>query len=259
MDQMLEPRGLGRWLRRLEGHPKRAVLEMLLLRSLKQAVYDIVNVGHFGLASESYLHFTSPIRRYPDLEVHRAVKHLLRGGKPDVTPAAVEALRAKATQSSQRERAAMEVEREVVDLYRTLFMRDRIGQVFEGTVTALVGSGLYITLDHPFVDVLLRFEAMGPDHYEATEDELGVVGLRSGDSIGLGDRVVITIDDVAVLRRTVYARRVPPESLLKKLEADPKGQRGRGRAQPPARGQNGARGGRAQRPAGGGKRGPRRK
>jgi len=196
---------------------------------LKQAVYDIANVGHFGLASESYLHFTSPIRRYPDLEVHRAVKHMLRGGKPAVSAAAIEQLRAKATQSSTRERAAMEVEREVVDLYRTLFMRDRIGSVFEGTVTALVGSGLYITLDHPFVDVLMRFEAMGPDRYEATEDELGAVGLRSGDTISLGDRVVVTIDDVAVLRRTTYARRVPPEKMLEKLERENKRTRGRER------------------------------
>jgi ribonuclease R len=127
----------------------------------------------------------------------------------------------------------MEVEREVVDLYRTLFMRDRIGSVFEGTVSALVGSGLYITLDHPFVDVLVRFEALGPDRYEASEDELTAVGLRSGDTISLGDRVIVTIEDVAVLRRTTYARRVPPEKVLEKLEREQKRsrgeQRGRGR------------------------------
>jgi ribonuclease R len=112
-------------------------------------------------------------------------------------------------------------------------MRDRIGSVFEGTVTALVGSGLYVTLDHPFVDVLVRFEALGPDRYEAREDELAAVGLRSGDTISLGDRVVITIEDVAVLRRTTYARRIPPEKVLEKLEREHKPsrgeQRGRGR------------------------------
>src|SRR5690606_38027853 len=147
-----------KWLRKIHEHPRHHVLEMLLLRSLKQAAYDIVNIGHFGLASDNYLHFTSPIRRYPDVQVHRAVKHLLRGGTPDTSTAAVEALRASATRSSERERAAMEVEREVSDLYRALYMRDHIGEVYDGTVTAIVGSGLYVRLEEPFVDVLVRFE-----------------------------------------------------------------------------------------------------
>jgi ribonuclease R len=209
---MLAPAGVGKWLASIHDHPRRQVLEMLLLRSLKQAVYDIVNIGHFGLASDNYLHFTSPIRRYPDILVHRAVKSLLHGGKPDVTPAGIEALRASATNASVRERAAMDVEREVVDLYRALYMRDHVGEVYDGTVTTVVGSGLYTTLDHPFIDVLVRYEGLGPDRYEASEDELSVVGVRSGDTVSLGDKIVVTIDDVAVLRRTVYARRVPPDS-----------------------------------------------
>src|SRR5690606_25513186 len=146
--------------------------EMLLLRSLKQAVYDIVNIGHFGLASDNYLHFTSPIRRYPDLEVHRAVKRLLRGEKPETSTAAIETLRAAATAASMRERAAIEVEREVVHLYRALDATLLVGEQFEGTVTALVGSGLYVSLDEPFLDVLVRFESIGPDRYEASEHEL---------------------------------------------------------------------------------------
>lgn len=108
----------------------------------------------------------------------------------------------------------MEIEREVVDLYRALLMRDRIGDVAEGTVTGLVGSGVFVALDDPFVEVLVRFEAMGADRYEMTEDELSVVGARSGDTIALGDRMVVTIEDVAVLRRTVYAARVVPEGAL---------------------------------------------
>jgi ribonuclease R len=155
--------------------------------------------------------------------VHRAVKHLLRGGKPDQSAAAIEALRAHATVASTRERAAMEVEREVVDLYRTLLMRDKIGQAIEGTVTAVVGSGLYVTLDQPFVDVLVRWEALGPDHYEASENELEAIGLRSGDRVALGDRILVQIDDVAVLRRAVFARRIPPENVVRASE----GKRGR--------------------------------
>jgi ribonuclease R len=203
---------------------------MLLLRTLKQAVYDTHNVGHFGLASANYLHFTSPIRRYPDVQVHRAVKGLLRGGKPDTDAAALQALAQSASAASTRERASMEVEREVVDLYRALLMRDRIGQSFEGTITALVGSGAYVTLLEPFVDVLVRFESMGPDRYEISDDELSIVGTRSGDTIALGDPIVVTIEDVAVLRRTVYARRVIPEKVLAALESgDRSPKRGRGK------------------------------
>jgi ribonuclease R len=218
LDSLSEPRGVSRWLAKIQKHPRKNVLEMLLLRSLKQAVYDVSNVGHFGLASEAYVHFTSPIRRYPDVEIHRAVKHLVRGGKPNTTAAALESLSQAATRASTRERAAMEIEREVVDLHRCLLMRDRIGDTLEGTVSAIVGSGAFVSLDEPFVDVLVRFEGLGPDRYEQGEDQISVVGARSGDTISLGDRMLVTVEDVAVLRRAVYARRVLPEALVAKLE-----------------------------------------
>jgi ribonuclease R len=163
------------------------------------------------------VHFTSPIRRYPDILVHRAVKALLRGGKPKNYPAAIEALKESAQRASERERAAMEIEREVVDLYRALLMRDRIGDAAEGTVTALVGSGVFVALDEPFVEVLVKFESMGPDHYQLSDDELSVVGSRSGDTIALGDRMAVVIEDVAIMRRTVYARRVLPDALREQL------------------------------------------
>ena len=232
LEAIREHGGVSRWLTKIQKHPRKTVLEMLLLRSLKQATYDITNVGHYGLASTAYVHFTSPIRRYPDVLVHRAVKHLLRGGKrgpagfrgqsPEnvshtsskhLSPA-LEALREAAQLASERERASMEIEREVVDLYRALLMRDRIGDLAEGTVTGLVGSGAFVSLDEPFVEVLVKLEALGPDHYEFSDDELSLVGVRSGDTISLGDRMAVTIEDVAVLRRTVYAARVVPEALL---------------------------------------------
>jgi ribonuclease R len=160
------------------------------------------------------VHFTSPIRRYPDLEIHRTVKALIRGAKPDTSAAGLESLADSATRSSLRERASMEIEREVVDLHRALLMRDRIGDVLEGTVTGLTGTGAYVSLDAPYVDVLVRFESMGPDRYELGDDEITLVGQRSGDTIALGDRMVVTIEDVAVLRRTVYAKRVLPAGLV---------------------------------------------
>ena len=220
-DAMTEPLGVAQFLARAQKHEKKQVLEMLLLRSLKQAAYDTTNIGHFGLASKNYVHFTSPIRRYPDVQVHRAVKAILRGHKPDTSPAAREALQLSATLSSARERAVMDIEREVVDLYRCLLMREHVGETFEGTVSALVGSGAFISLDAPFVDVLVRYEAMGPDQYSLADDELSVVGARSGDTIALGDRVLVTIEDVAILRRQTYGRRIPPEALLEKLKDAP--------------------------------------
>jgi ribonuclease R len=220
-EEMAEPLGVARFLARAQKHERKQVLEMLLLRSLKQAAYDTTNIGHFGLASKNYVHFTSPIRRYPDVQVHRAVKAILRGIKPDSSPAARDALQLSATLSSARERAVMDIEREVVDLYRCLLMREHIGETFEGTVSALVGTGAFVSLDAPFCDVLVRYEAMGPDQYNLSEDELSAVGARSGDTISLGDRVEVTIEDVAILRRQTYGRRLPPDTVLAKLKDAP--------------------------------------
>jgi ribonuclease R len=208
LDDALEPKKLASLLKKLAAHPQKQVLHMLLLRAMKQAVYDVVNVSHFGLASPAYVHFTSPIRRYPDLLVHRAVRALLRDEPIDRSGPAHEALRAAAMTASEREREAMEVEREVVDLYRALFMRGHLGRVYEGTVTGLVGSGVFVNVADPFVDVLVRLESLGADRYEVDEEKLRIIGARSGDRIALGDRMLLEIEDVSVLRRTVYGRRV---------------------------------------------------
>jgi ribonuclease R len=106
----------------------------------------------------------------------------------------------------------MEVERAIVDLYRTFMMKEHLGERFEGTVTAVVGSGLFVQLDDPFVDVLVRLEDLGQDRYEVDDDALRVVAARSGDVVALGDRMLVEIMDAAILRRTVYARRIGGES-----------------------------------------------
>lgn len=219
-DTLESPLGVSRWLKRIAKHPLRLVLEGLLLRSLKMAQYDIKNIGHFGLASESYLHFTSPIRRYPDLLVHRLAKGLLRGGAIITSVEGIEALRAKATRASEVERVVMQAEREVVDVYRCLLMQDKVGEVYEARVTGLSGSGLYAVLDDPFLDVMVRFESMGPDRYDASDDALSIVGQRSGDRVSLGDRITVVIEDVALLRRTIYGRRVPPAQVLNAAGGD---------------------------------------
>ena len=203
-----DPKKLTTLLKQLADHPKANVLNMLLLRSMKQATYDVVNIGHFGLASKAYLHFTSPIRRYPDLVVHRSVHRVLKNEPIDRSEEGITVLGEAAFAASTAERKVMEVEREVTDLYRAVLMRDKIGERFEGTVTALVGSGVFVALDAPFVDVLVKFDDLGGDRYELDEDGLRAVAARSGDVVQLGDRMMVQIIDVAILRRSVLGRRI---------------------------------------------------
>src|SRR6185436_17975172 len=132
--------------------------------------------------------------------------------------------------ASERERKAMEVEREVVDLYRALFMRSRIGDTFPGTVTGLVGTGVFVNIDDPFVDVLVRMESLGPDEYQIDDEGLRVIGARSGDRIAIGDPMLVQIEDVAILRRTVYGRRLVAAG--EHVEERPR-RRGLGRRAPP--------------------------
>jgi ribonuclease R len=207
VEETKDPKSLARLLKSWADHPAASVFQMLLLRSMKQASYDIVNLGHFGLASKAYLHFTSPIRRYPDLVVHRITHAALLGEPINKGDDATEKLREAALASSTAERKAMEVERNVVDLHRAVLMREHIGERYEGTVTGLVGSGAFVSLDAPFVDVLLRFDDMA-EPYEISDDGLFAFGKRSGERVSLGDRLMVEVVDAAVLRRTVYGRRV---------------------------------------------------
>jgi ribonuclease R len=212
VDAARTPAGLKRVLERLRGHPAEKALSFQLLRSLKQATYDVVNLGHFGLASSDYLHFTSPIRRYPDLIVHRLLKSRLAGqGKPaggfkapSIAPVPDRyALQKMAADSSFSERSAMEVEREVVDLYRAFFLRDRIGDVFDGVISGVMGFGVFVVVDQPFVEGLVRVEALSDDYYVFDEASARLVGRRSGRTFALGDSVRVEVQSVSVVRRKI--------------------------------------------------------
>ncbi|HZO15252.1 MAG TPA: ribonuclease R [Polyangiaceae bacterium] len=217
-----DPQKLTRFLRKIGNHPRREILHMLLLRALTQACYDPTNIGHFGLASGAYLHFTSPIRRYPDLVVHRVVRQALRGEKPARDDASAEALRRAALLASEQERNAMEAEREVTDVYRALLMRSHIGKTFEGTVSSVTPIGLWTRLTDPFVDVLVPLDALGHDAYEVDDAGLRASGVRSGDSITLGDKLVVLIEDVSLVRRLVFARRVLDDQPRRKSRSTKK-------------------------------------
>ena len=219
LDEARTPKGLGQLLERLKGHPSEKPLSFQLLRSLKQASYDMVNVGHFGLASQAYIHFTSPIRRYPDVVAHRRLKQRLALlGKPAggfTAPAEgidgangelSTALATVAAESSFAERKAMEIEREVVDLYRAYFMRDRVGDVFEGTISAVTSFGIFVSVDEPFIEGLVRMEELGDDIFSFEESALRLVGRRSGRTFSLGDTVSVEILSVSVARRRIDFR-----------------------------------------------------
>ncbi|WP_257447324.1 ribonuclease R [Archangium lipolyticum] len=161
----ITPKALNAFMAQLQGHPEERALNQLLLRSMMQAVYTASDVGHYGLAAEFYLHFTSPIRRYPDLLVHRLLKaHWERGGQ-ERAPAQLEReeqrLEDMASQSSERERAAMQVEREVVSFYAALMMKDRLGEEFAATVAGLVEFGFFVELDEVHVEGLVRADSLG--------------------------------------------------------------------------------------------------
>jgi ribonuclease R len=205
-----DPKKVREFLEKLHGRPASVerALNFLLLRTLKQAVYDVVNVGHFGLGARDYVHFTSPIRRYPDLIVHRLLKHVLHSdglpaGGPPAPPPERAQLQAMANESSSHERRAMEAEREVVDLYRAHLMREHVGEEYDGTIAGVAAFGLFVQIEAPFVDGLVRTESIGDDFYELDEQTMRLVGKRTGRAFALGDQVRVRIENVSVPRRKI--------------------------------------------------------
>jgi ribonuclease R len=229
-------------LRALREHPAARPLTYLVLRSLKQACYHVTNRGHFGLASASYLHFTSPIRRYPDLVVHRLVKRKLRAdGHPAGGRRSADvrydraALQAVAEASSQRERTALDLERQIHSLYAASLMRDRLGDEVEGVVTGFARSGFFVTLDAPAVDGMVRAETLSEYLYFDPAVQR-MIARRSGNVIALGDRVRVRVAAANVTRRQIDFELI--EHAGRTLEAAPprgkrQGRRDRG---PRARG-----------------------
>jgi ribonuclease R len=203
-EEATSPRQLSRFLASLDDSPHKSALSYLLLRSMQQASYDTVNVGHFGLAAEHYLHFTSPIRRYPDLAVHRVVRRLARGEPIDAV-GLERKLRDQAGNASKLERRAMQVEREVIDVYRCILVKERVGDEFEATVSGVAPHGIYCAFDDPFVEALCHVTALGNDFYELDKHGLRLVGRRSGAGYGLGDRLTVRLESVNVTERAILA------------------------------------------------------
>ncbi|RYZ39762.1 MAG: ribonuclease R [Myxococcaceae bacterium] len=166
VDDGVSSKELDAFITQLHGHPEQRALNQLLLRSMMQAIYTATRVGHYGLAAENYLHFTSPIRRYPDLLVHRILKAVWarKGKRPSEAQLEreEERLEGMAQQCSERERAAMTVEREVVSFYAALLMKDRVGEEFDATVAGIAEFGFFVELDTEHVEGLVKAETLGP-------------------------------------------------------------------------------------------------
>jgi len=172
----------------IKGRPDEDLLQTVLLRSMQQAVYSPDNQGHFGLAYEAYTHFTSPIRRYPDLLVHRAIKAVINKDTYRVKDWST-----LGTHCSMTERRADEASRDVTNWLKCYYMQDKVGEVFDGTVSGVTSFGVFVALDDAYVEGLLHVTELGNDyfHYEKAHHEM--VGERTGAKYRLGDRVTIKV------------------------------------------------------------------
>ncbi len=194
------PRELQKVLLGVKGKPEEKLINNVLLRSMKWAKYSSKNVGHFGLASTSYTHFTSPIRRYPDLMVHRILKGVLSRRERKVSE---EVLGTKAEHLSHRERVAMEAEREILERYRVRFMKDKIGEVYEGVISGVTAFGFFVELIDFFVEGLVRVTSLYDDYYQYHEKQYCLVGERTHKTFRIGDRVMVRVDRVDAERRHI--------------------------------------------------------
>ena len=187
------PAEINRVLKLISDRPDFAMLATAVLRSMKQAVYQPANKGHFGLALSTYAHFTSPIRRYPDLLVHRGIGHLLDGGKPAAFPVEIPAAEQLGTTTSMQERRADEATRYVESRCKCLFMEDQVGATLDGVVTGVTHFGLFVMLRDLLVDGLIHVTSLPSDYYHLEPGARGLKGERTGRAFRLGDDVRVRV------------------------------------------------------------------
>ena len=196
-----KPGDITRVLQQAEGRPEEALIYRTTLRAMKQARYCPDALGHFGLASEMYTHFTSPIRRYPDLVVHRIIKELLAGGGSPAYRA--ERLGEIAAHASARERLALDAEREIIAVKKTRFMKERIGEEFPGIIAEITRGGIRVDLIPYFIDGRIPLGSMTDDFYMVDEPGSRLVGKRSRRTFRVGDQVLVQAVKADVLRRDI--------------------------------------------------------
>jgi ribonuclease R len=204
----VQPQQFNKLLMQVKDRPDSASISMSMLRSLQHAEYTPVNIGHFGLALDAYAHFTSPIRRYPDLLVHRAIRHIVRGGKPGAysyKPGDMEKL---GMVTSAHERRAEEATRDVEAWLKCEYMEGKTGLEFDGVITGVTNFGLFVQITELMIDGLVHVTSLANDyyHYEAGSQQL--VGERSGKKFRLGEPMRIKVQRVDMETRRIDFRPV---------------------------------------------------
>jgi ribonuclease R len=199
----IRPEHLRDLLQKIGDRPDALLISTAVIRSMPQAVYQPGNIGHFGLALDHYAHFTSPIRRYPDLVVHRGIRQVLREGDPQELVAWHGPFPVLGQDCSFRERRADEATRGAVAWLKCYYMQDRIGEEYEGIVSGVVDFGLFVQLDGLQVDGLLHVSALGQDYFTRDRSGYRIVGRSSGKSYKLGDRLRVRVSNVSLDERRV--------------------------------------------------------
>ena len=202
----IHPKELQKLLEKVDGTDEEALISRLTLRSMKQARYTTTCTGHFGLAANYYCHFTSPIRRYPDLQIHRIIKETLRGRMNEKRIEHYEGILDEvAKQSSQMERRAEEAERETIKLKKCEYMAKHIGEEFEGVISGVTEWGFFVELPNT-IEGLVRVTELRDDFYQFFEDSYELVGEVTNNRYKLGQRVKIVVDSADKLMRTIDFR-----------------------------------------------------
>ncbi|MEG2774203.1 MAG: RNB domain-containing ribonuclease, partial [Acetivibrio sp.] len=199
----IHPKELQKLIDKIEGTPEEPLISRLTLRSMKQAKYTVTNEGHFGLATKYYCHFTSPIRRYPDLQIHRIIKESIKQGLPEKrSKHYTQILPEVAAHSSAMERRADEAEREVEKLKKAEYMKQFIGDTFDGVISGITSWGIYVELPNT-VEGMIRVTSLKDDFYFYDEEHYVMVGENTKKTYKLGERVKIQVTGVDKVLRTI--------------------------------------------------------
>jgi ribonuclease R len=202
-DRAITPQDLSEVLKRVHESEEARLIETVVVRSMPQAVYQPENIGHFGLALSEYAHFTSPIRRYPDLLVHRGIRHVLRGGTAADWPEAMANMDALGQQCSQFERRADDATRDAMAWLKCEFMQNRIGEEFDTIVTGVVEFGLFVSVKGMQIDGLIHVSGLGSDYFSRDKSGYRLVGERSGRVFRLGDSLKVRLVNVVIDERKI--------------------------------------------------------
>lgn len=203
---LIHPRALQQLLDEVKGEKEETVISTMMLRSMKQAKYSADSSGHFGLAAEYYSHFTSPIRRYPDLVIHRVIREVIENGGNGLTPDRQAYLESRmpdiAQQSSERERVAVDAERDTDQLKKAEYMLDKVGEEFEGLISSVTGFGMFIELENT-VEGLIRLGMLTDDYYHFDDKQMILLGERTSRVFRIGDTVTIRVANVNMDDHTI--------------------------------------------------------